>query len=175
MDINGFLNWCICLWNWLAGTDITGCQVMRALFRNCLGGCEDRKMFAAPLSLQIKRNKRRKEWKNPGCIEETHSAHVEIMYRCCMNAFIMLFLFKNDKKQRLHNIKLSETNRSLFIGTNCEESTLVRFSYNTVASPLSGNDWFHSISFISWAQTELSKQDPLPIGQTSWLFFQLTS
>lgn len=64
-------------------------------------------MFAAALSLQIKRNTRRKEWKNPGCIEETHRARVKIMYRCCMNAFFMLFLFKNDWKQRLHHIKLS--------------------------------------------------------------------
>lgn len=80
---------------------------MQALFRNCLGGCEDRKLFAAALSLQIKRNKRRKELKNSGCIEETHHARVKIMYHCCMNAFLMLFLFKNDWKQRLHNIKLS--------------------------------------------------------------------
>lgn len=61
MDINGFPNWCICLWNWLAGNDITGCQVMRALFRKRLGGCKDRKLFGEKKEKAAERKRQLKE------------------------------------------------------------------------------------------------------------------
>lgn len=86
---------------------------------------------------------------NSGCIEETHHARVKIMYHCCMNAFLMLFCLRMTGNKDSTTLNFHKQTRSLFIGTNCKESTLVRFLYSTVASPLGMTDVIPFRSLLS--------------------------